>query len=160
MPTSLTPIWGRAPRGQRVVGRVPRGRWSSITLVATLTTAGMGPGLQFDGARDRATFDQFVTALLVPSLTPGQIVVMDNLAVHKSVRARDAIEAAGCELRFLPTYSPDLNPIELAFSQLKHLLRQHHPRTVAEVMEATRIAYPAITTRHAREYFRHVGYNL
>lgn len=160
VPTNLTPRYGRAPRGQRVIGRVPHGRWSAITLVATMTVAGMGPGLQFDGALDRATFDQFVIQILVPVLRPGQIVVMDNLAVHKSAVARAAIAAAGCEVRFLPTYSPDFNPIELAFSHLKHSLRRRQPRTVDEIMAATQAAYPHITAHHARRSFHHAGYNL
>lgn len=156
----MTPIWGRAPRGQRVLGRVPRSRWQTVTLLATLTPEGWGPGLQLDGPVDRVVFDQFVTKVLVPSLHPGQIVVLDNLSVHKSAVARQAIEAAGCTLRFLPTYSPDFNPIEMAFSKLKQLLRRAGPRTVEEIWEATREVYPQISAHDARGYYRHAGYLL
>jgi transposase len=137
---------------------VPHGRWSSITLIATLTTAGLGPGLQFDGAMDRPIFDRFVAGLLVPSLRSGQIVVMDNLAVHKSRRARKMIEAAGCEIRFLPTYSPDCNPIEVAFSQLRHHLRCRQPRSITDIFELTTAIYPLVTATHAKAYFRQAHY--
>lgn len=159
-PTTLTPLWGRSRRGQRVVGRVARGRWHTVSLLATLTSAGFGPGLQVDGTVDRAVFDQFVTEVLVPTLRPGQIVVLDNLSVHKSATTRQAIEAAGCTLRFLPTYSPDFNPIELAFSKLKHLLRRTGARTVETVFAATQAAYPRITSTDALSYYRAAGYSL
>ncbi len=159
-PTTLTPGWGRSPRGQRVVGRVSRGRWQTVTLLATLTPDGLGPGLQVDGPVDRPIFDQFVQQVLAPTLRPGQIVVLDNLSVHKSAAARQAIEAVGCRIRFLPTYSPDFNPIEQAFSKLKHLLRGAGARTVEDVWAATATAYPRITSQDARGYYRHAGYLL
>lgn len=109
-PTTLTPQRGRALRGQRVMGRGPRSRWEAVTLVATLTLAGFGPGLQLMGALDRAAFDLFVTTLLAPTLHRGDIVVLDNLSVHKSAVAQRAIEAAGASLLFLPAYSPDFQP--------------------------------------------------
>ena len=95
-----------------------------MSLLASLGSAGLGPGLQVEGAIDRDAFETFIEHHLVPILEPGHIVVLDNLSVHKSARARDLIEAAGAELWFLPTYSPDFNPIEQAFSKLKHHLRQ------------------------------------
>src|SRR4051812_13675776 len=97
-PTTLTPLHGRAPRGERVVGQVPRGRRTAVSLLAALTPTGLGPGLQLPGAVDRVAFDAFIEQALVPSLRPGQIVVLDTRSVHKSARARKAIEAAGCEL--------------------------------------------------------------
>ncbi len=159
-PTNLTPTHGRAPRGDRVVGRVPRRRWQAVTLLATLTPDGFGPGFQFEGALDRRLFNAYVERILAPALRPGQTVILDNLSVHKSARARQLIEAAGCRLRFLPTYSPDFNPIEPAFSQLKGRLRRAEARSVAAILDATADAYPALTATHARNYFRAAGYNL
>ncbi len=159
-PTNLTPVRARAPRGERAVGRVPHGRWTSVTLLASLTPQGFGPSLQLSGALDRPTFDAFVERILAPTLRPGQIVVLDNVAVHKSATARRIIEAAGCQLRFLPTYSPDFNPIEQAFAKLKHLLRQAEARTLETILDATHLAYPAITAADARGFYRDAGYNL
>lgn len=159
-PTNLTPRFARARRGQRVLGRVPQGRWGAVTLLASLTPDGFGPGLQFAGALDRLTFDAFVERILVPTLHPGQTVILDNLSVHKSAAARAMIEAAGCRLVFLPTYSPDFNPIEQAFAKLKHLLRRAEARTVEGVLDATAAAYPAITAADARNFYRDAGYNL
>lgn len=159
-PTTLTPLRGRAPRGQRVVGRVPRGRWHSVSLLASLHLDGLGPGLQVEGAIDRDAFDTFIAEQLVPILRPGQIVVLDNLSVHKSARARELIEAVGAELWFLPTYSPDFNPIEQAFSKLKHQLRQAAADTQETVQAETRRLWPTITAANARAYFINAGYNL
>jgi len=159
-PTTLTPLRGRAPRGQRVVGRVPRGRWHSVSLLASLGIAGLGPGLQVEGAIDRDAFETYIEYHLVPILEPGHIVVLDNLSVHKSARARDLIEAAGAELWFLPTYSPDFNPIEQAFSKLKHHLRQAAADTRETVQAETQRLWPTITAANARAYFTAAGYNL
>lgn len=159
-PTTLTPLRARSPRGQRVRGRVPRGRWTAVSLLATLTPDGLGPALQLPGTVDRAVFEQFVAETLAPSLRPGQTVVLDNLSVHKSVRARQLIEAVGCHLVFLPTYSPDFNPIEQAFAKLKGLLRRTEARTVEAIMMATHTHYPAITPADAHSFYRAAGYNL
>jgi transposase len=159
-PTTLTPLRGRSPRGQRVLGHVPRGRWEAVTLVATLTPTGFGPGLQLEGALDRDAFDTFVTEALVPTLRPGDVVVLDNLAVHKSARAQQAVEATGARVVFLPAYSPDFNPIEQAFAKLKQGLRGVGARTTETVMAATRDLYPRITATDARGYYRHAGYFL
>lgn len=159
-PTTLTLLRGRSPRGQRVVDRVPRGRWEAVTLVATLTPTGFGPGLQLEGALDRDAFDRFVTDALVPTLRRGDVVVLDNLSVHKSVRARQAIEGAGARLVFLPAYSPDFNPIEQAFAKLKQGLRRVGARTTETVMAATRELYPRVTATDARGYYHHAGYFL
>lgn len=129
-------------------------------MVATLTPAGMGPSLVLPGALDRDAFDAYVVRVLVPALRPGQTVVLDNLSVHKSAAARRAIEAAGCALRFLPAYSPDLNPIEPAFAKLKGRLRRAAARSFDAVAEAIGAAYPAITAGDARGFFRDAGYNL
>jgi len=159
-PTTMTPVRGRARRGTRVTGRVPRGRWTTVTLLATLTPTGLGDGVQFAGPLHRVVFDTFVEELLVPSLVPGQTVVLDNLSVHKSARARELIEAAGCRMVFLPTYSPDFNPIELAFAKLKQLLRTAAARSSEALLDATQAAYPRITASDARGFYRHAGYNL
>ena len=121
-PLSLTPRRARAPRGQRAVGRVPHG--PDISWLATLTSTGIGESLVVPGAVDRQVFDLFVARVLVPNLRPGQIVILDNLKVHESATARRHIAAAGCHLLFLPTYSPDMNPIEHAFAKRKQALRR------------------------------------
>jgi transposase len=159
-PTTLTPLRARSRRGQRAIGSVARGRWRAVTLLASLTPNGFGPGLQFPGALDRPLFEAFVEQVLVPTLTPGQIVVLDNLSVHNSAKARHLIEAAGCQLRFLPTYSPDFNPIEQAFAKLKALLRKRNARTPDAVLAATQAHYSAITASDARGFYRDAGYNL
>jgi len=159
-PVTMTPLRARSPRGSRAVGSVSQGRRTHVTLLATLSAQGFGPSLQFAGALDRQTFESFVATTLAPSLQPGQIVVLDNLAVHKSPRVRHLIEAAGCHLLFLPTYSPDFNPIEQAFSKLKHSLRQAEARTVEAVMTATEQIFPRITADDARGFYQGAGYNL
>ncbi len=159
-PTTMTPVRARARRGERAIGRVPRGRRTAVTLLATLTPDGFGPGYQFAGALDRTVFDAFVSQILVPQLRPGQTVVLDNLNVHKSATARRLIEEAGCQLRFLPTYSPDFNPIEQAFAKLKHHLRKAEARSVDAILTATQDLYPQITRSDAHAFFRDAGYNL
>lgn len=159
-PTTLTPLRARTRRGQRALGRVPRGRWSTVTLLATLTPTGLGPGLQLPGALDRQVFELFVEQILVPALHPGQTVVLDNLSVHKSATARHLIEAAGCRLVFLPTYSPDFNPIEQAFAKLKQLLRSAEAHSLEGIFTATHHHYPHITAADAHNFFRAAGYNL
>lgn len=157
-PTTLTPTRARAPRGVRAVGRVPRGRWHSITLVATLTATGPGPAVVLPGALDRLAFDTYVAEVLVPGLRSGQTVILDNLSVHKSATARKLIEAAGCQLRFLPTYSPDCNPIELAFAKLKQHLRRAQARSFDAVVTATGTALATITPADATAFFTAAGY--
>jgi transposase len=110
---------GPRPRGTRARGTIPRGRWTHVTLLATLTATGLGASLQVAGALDRPTVELFLETVLVPQLRPGQVVVLDNLSVHRSARERTLIEAVGCQLVFLPTYSPDFNPIEQAFATIK-----------------------------------------
>ena len=156
--TTLVPTYARAPKGTRAYGPVPQARHHSSTLLATLTIAGMGQCVVFKGALDRVVFDAFVDQFLVPALRPGQIVILDNLSVHKSAHAQQAIANANCELRFLPTYSPDLNPIELANSLYKHRMRRARPRSHEEVITASNAALADITPAKARAFFRHAGY--
>ena len=156
-PLTLTPARARAPRGERAVGRVPRGRREAVSWLATLTPVGIGEGLLVPGAVDRAAFDAFVERLLVPSLRPGQVVVLDNLSVHKSPVARRLVEAAGCRLVFLPTYSPDFNPIEAAFAKCKQALRRAAPRSFDAVVAAVGEALAAVTPAAAAAFCQAAG---
>lgn len=121
---NLTPRYARAPRNQRAYGSAPRTTPPTTTLIAAMSRHGMGPALTVPGATDRAAFEVYVEQVLGPSLVAGQIVVLDNLSVHKSTRVRAMIEARGCQLWFLPAYSPDRSPMELAFAKRKAALRQ------------------------------------
>lgn len=159
-PLSLTPLRARAPRGQRAVGRVPRGKRPHISWLATLTPAGIGESLVVPGPVDRLVFDAFVEHVLAPSLHPGQIVVLDNLSVHKSAHARTLIEAAGCQLVFLPTYSPDCNPIEQALAKIKQVLRRIGARSFESVVTAIGTALPSVTATDARAFFAAAGFSL
>jgi transposase len=157
---NLTPRYARAPCGQRAYGQVPRNTPPNTTLIAALTMSGMGPAMVMSGAMDTAAFEVYVTHFLAPSLRPGQIVVMDNLSAHKSRRVQEVIAARGCELWYLPSYSPDLSPIEEAFSKLKALLRRAQARTYEALENAIAMALDQITAADARGYFGHCGYQL
>ena len=157
---AMTPRYARAPRGERAYGRVPHNWGDNITLVATLTPTGPGPAMTLAGALDGPAFLAYVRELLAPALVPGQTVILDNLAVHKRAAARRLIEARGCRLLFLPPYSPDYNPIELAFAKLKAALRRAAARTRADLAAATAAALDAITPQDTAHWFRHCGYPL
>jgi transposase len=159
-PTTLTPLRARAARGQRVYGTIPRGRREAISWLATLTVQGLGESLLVRGAVDRLVFETFVEQVLVPTLRPGHIVVLDNLSVHKSATARARIEAAGCHLVFLPTYSPDLNPIEQAFAKIKQALRRVGGRSFEAVFTAIETALPFITAADAQAFFANAGFPI
>lgn len=154
----MTRRYSRAPRGQRAFGTAPGSRGKNRTLITALTLAGVGPGLLLDEAIDRETFDGYIIHRLVPTLTPGQIVVVDNLKVHYSDRARAAIEACGAQLWYLPAYSPDLNPIEEAFSKVKTFLRSAQPRTLDDHSTAVWAALRTITPQDAAGWCAHAGY--
>lgn len=139
---------------------MPHKHWHSVTLLASITTTGMGAAMVLDGAVARESFDAYVEQGLLPTLVPGQIVVLDNLPVHKSARARALIEGAGCAVRFLPPYSPDFNPIEPAFAKLKQTLRGAAERTFTGVVAATGPALEAVTAADARGFFAHCGFHL
>jgi len=156
--TTLTRTHGRSPRGTRLVAAIPRNHGPNVTCLAALTTTGVGPSIVFAGALDGDLFAHWVADYLVPTLQPGQIVILDNLSVHKHADAREAIEAAGCQLRFLPAYSPDFNPIELVFSRLKAHLRKTGARAMAPLMDAIGTGLNAVTADEARACFRHAGY--
>lgn len=157
-PTTLTPARARAPRGERAVGRAPKGRWETSSWLATLTPEGIGESVVVAGPIDGSAFDAFVAQRLAPTLRPGQIVVLDNLSVHKSPRARAAIEAVGCRVVFLPTYSPDFNPIELAFAKTKQHLRRAEARSFAAVVTALGAAIETVTPFDAQGFFRAAGF--
>lgn len=157
-PNTLTPLYARAPRGQRAVGRVPRGTREHASWLATLTVEGVGESVVVPGAVDRDAFDAFVERRLAPGLRAGQVVVLDNLSVHKSPAARQHVEAAGGRLVFLPTYSPDFNPIELAFAKCKASVRRAEPRDFGAVVAAVGAALAAVTGEDATGFFRAAGY--
>ncbi|MDQ3548887.1 MAG: IS630 family transposase [Chloroflexota bacterium] len=154
----LTPRYARAPRGRRARDATPRNTPVNTTLIASMTTAGMGPAMLLDGATDTLAFLAYCEQVLVPALVPGQIVVLDNLAAHKDDRVREMIAGAGCQLWYLPAYSPDLSPIELAFSKLKEAIRRAKARTREALDDAIASALRQITAQDARGYFVHCGY--
>ena len=154
----LAPLRARAPKGERAFGRAPRNRGKNTTLLASMGAGGMGPCLAVEGGTTGAVFEAYVERVLAPSLSPGQVVVMDNLAAHKGERVRELVEAKGCEVLFLPPYSPDFSPIEEAFSKLKARLRKEKARTKEALVEAIGRALDAITASDARGWFVHCGY--
>ncbi len=156
--TSLAPIYGYAPRGERLNLSVPRNRGKNTTLLSNMTLSGMGPSLAVEGATTARVFETYVQKVLAPSLEPGKIVVMDNLGAHRPKRIRELIEERGCELLYLPAYSPDYNPIEEAFSKVKNLLRRASARTKKTLVEAMGAALSAITAAEALGFFEHAGY--
>ena len=155
---SLSPLYAWSRRGERAFGSAPRNWGKNVTLLASMGAGGMGPCLAVEGATTREVFEAYLERVLVPSLRPGQVVVVDNLSAHKGGRARRIVEGAGCELLYLPPYSPDLNPIEEAFSKVKGLLRQAQARTRSALVEAMGRALDAVTARDARAFFAHRGY--
>jgi transposase len=158
--TAMDRTYGRAPSGVRVDGPVPHGHWKVTTLTAAVRLDGVPPSacLAFDGATDSAGFETYVERCLVPALRPGDIVVMDNLACHKTAEVARLVGSAGAEVRYLPAYSPDLNPIEQLFSKLKGLLRSAAARTVDAVIEAMGEALRAIRPGDILGWFGHSGY--
>lgn len=156
--TNMTRRRGRCPMGERLVCRVPHGHWKTTTFVAALRTTGMVAPMVVDGAITGDLFVAYVGQVLVPELRPGDIVVLDNLQCHKRAEAVRAIEAAGCSVVFLPPYSPDLNPIENAFSKLKGLVRSAGERTVEGLWGLLGRSLDAFAPCECRNYFRHCGY--
>ncbi len=156
--TALSPLFAWARRGERARGSAPRNRSKNTTLLASMGVEGMGPCLAVVGSATKAVFESYVERVLAPSLSPGRVVVMDNLAAHKGERVRELVEARGCELLFLPPYSPDLNPIEEAFSKVKGLLRKAEARSREVLIEALGRALDAVTAQDARGFFGHCGY--
>jgi transposase len=158
--TDLLRRYGRSPRGTRLGDHAPCGHWETHTVIAALRPTGLTAPAVFDGPVDQPTFLAYVEQVLVPSLRPGDVVIMDNLAVHRHPEVRDAIERAGAQLRFLPPYSPDFNPIEQAFAKLKAFLRAARPRTFDQVTALVAAALALFTPDECRNYVRHSGYRL
>jgi transposase len=147
-----------SPKGERARCSVPRNRGPNTTLLASITAEGMGACLAVQGATSRIVFETYIEKVLLPSLRHGQVVVMDNLSAHKGERIRELLESAGCELVYLPPYSPDFSPIEEAFSKVKCLLRKVEARSREALVEAIGKALDTITARDARGFFEHCGY--
>jgi transposase len=156
--TKMARRYGRAPRGERCRAPVPHGHWKTTTFVGALRLEGMTAPMTLDGAMNGAAFLAYVEQVLAPTLKSGDIVVMDNLPAHKLSSVREAIETTGAELRFLPPYSPDFNPIELAFSKVKTFLRKAAARSLPDLWDAIRDAIDAITPSDCRSYFTATGY--
>jgi transposase len=159
---SLAPLYAYAPKGERAYCKVPRNRGKNLTLIASMTfDEGMGESnLVIEGSTTGAVFEGYVENFLAPTLEEGQIVIMDNLKAHKGEQVREMIEARGCEVIFLPPYSPDLNPIEEAFSKIKGILREAAARTREALLEAISEALSMVTAQDARGFFGHCGYHL
>jgi transposase len=155
---SLAPLYAWSRRGERAFTSVPRNWGKNVTLLASMSLEGMGPCLAVEGSTTREVFEAYLEHALAPSLQPGQVVVMDNLTAHKGEKVRDLIEGRGCELIYLPPYSPDFNPIEEAFAKLKALMRKAEARSRKMLIEAMGRALEALTARDARGFFEHRGY--
>jgi len=156
----LIRLYGRAPRGERAYATTLRHYGKNISLVAAFGTAGMGASMTIEGAIDQAAFDAYIRHVLAPTLRPGQVILLDNLSVHKSLEVRRLIEACGCRVLFLPAYSPDLTPIEMAFSKVKALLRKAAALTVEALENAIAEALAAISPADAVAYFQSCGFRV
>jgi len=156
--TDLLRRYGRSPRGERLHDHTPCSHWQTHTVVAALRLEGLGASAVFDGPIDNPTFLAYVEQVLVPTLRPGDVVVLDNLAVHKQAAVRAAIEHVGAQLRFLPSYSPDFNPIEQAFAKLKAFMRATRPRTFDHVCALMAAALGSFTPTECAHYVQHCGY--
>jgi transposase len=156
--TNMTRPQGRSLCGTRLVAKVPHGHWKTTTFLAALRTSGMTAPLVIDGAVNGDVFLAYVRQVLVPTLRPQDLVIMDNLSSHKRAGVREAIEAAGAKLLYLPPYSPDFNPIELAFSKFKWLLKSAAERTVDALWKTCGALLESFTENECRNYIRHCGY--
>lgn len=154
----MTKPYGWAPQSERAFESVPKNRGGNTTILGALSWNGVQAALTLEGAADTLAFEAFVEQVLCPTLEPGQIVILDNLSIHKSNKAREMIEGCGCRLWFLPTYSPDLNPIEQAWSKLKSHLRRQAARAKDALQEAIAQGLALISTGDARAWFKHCGY--
>ena len=156
--TDLLRRYGRSLRGTRLRDHTPCSHWQTHTVIAAWRLDGLGAPAVFDGPIDSPSFLAYVEQVLVPTLRRGDVVVLDNLAVHKQPEVRVAIEQVGAHLRFLPPYSPDFNPIELAFAKLKSFLRAARPRTFDHVSALVAMALELFTPTECHNYVRHCGY--
>jgi transposase len=158
--TQFTRLRGRCPRERRLIAAVPHGHWKTLTMLAAITVEGVLAAASIDAATDGDVFTLFVQEALVPTLRPGMVVVMDNLAAHKVAAIRRSIEAAGCRLVYLPPYSPDYSPIENIWSKAKQLLRSTAARAVPALSDAITTALAAITPQDCYNCFEACGYTL
>jgi transposase len=159
--TSLAPLYGYSRKGERVGLSVPRNRGTNTTLLASMSLlGGMGETMAIEGSTNREVFETYVEKALAPTLKAGQVVILDNLSAHKPARVRELIESRGCELIYLPAYSPDFNPIEEAFSKIKSIVRRAGARTKDALIDVLSEALSAISVQDARGYFEHAGYRL
>jgi transposase len=156
--TNMARRYGRAPRGERVIASVPHGHWKTSTFVAGLRDDAVTAPLVIDGAMNGETFRAYIEQFLAPTLAHGDIVIMDNLPSHKVAGVREAIEARGASLIYLPPYSPDLNPIEQAFAKLKALLRKAAPRTVDALWDVIGKSLSAFSPAECANYLADAGY--
>lgn len=156
----MIPTYARAPRGCRAFDRTIRNYGHNLTLLASLTIHGLQAAMTLEGAVDELAFEAFVQDVLLPTLHPGQVVIMDNLSSHKTERVEQLISSAGCQLVFLPAYSPDLSPIEEAFSKLKAFLRRARCLTIPALIQALQQGLQTITSRDARGWFSHAGFSV
>jgi len=156
--TKMARLRGRSRRGTRCIASVPHGHWKTTTFVGALRQCAMTAPMVLDGPMDGAAFLAYIAQVLVPTLKEGDIVVMDNLPAHKPEQVRTAIENCGAELHYLPPYSPDLNPIEMAFSKLKAFLKKAAARTVEDLWKAIAVALPRFTVDECRNYLADAGY--
>ena len=158
--TDLLRRYARSPRGTRVADHTPYSHWQTHTVIAALRPTELTATAVFDGPVDNVTFQAYVEQVLVPTLRRGDVVVLDNLVAHKQPEVRAAIEQAGAQVRFLPPYSPDFNPIELAFAKLKAFLRAVRPRTFEQVCDLMRAALALFMPDECANYVRHCGYRV
>ena len=156
--TKMARLRGRARVGERCVAPIPHGHWKTTTFVGALRVDGLTAPMTLDGPMDGEAFLAYVEQILVPTLKPDDIVIMDNLPAHKSASIREAIENVGAELRFLPPYSPDFNPIEMAFSKFKSILKKIAARSVHDLDGAITTAFHAFTANECSNYFKAAGY--
>ena len=156
--TKMTRLYGRCARGERLLCRVPHGHWKTTTFLGALRHDGMTAPCVFDGPINGEKFLAWVEQFLVPTLRQGDVVVMDNLSSHKVKGVREAIKAVGATVRYLPAYSPDLNPIELFFAKLKSLLRKANARTLEDLTEAIANALASFTSKECENFLAHAGY--
>jgi transposase len=156
----MIPLYARAPRGSRAFDRAIRNYGQNLTLLASLDINGIQAAMTLEGTVDELAFEAFITQVLLPTLRPGQIVIMDNLSSHKTDKVEQLITNAACQLVFLPAYSPDLSPIEEAFSKLKAGLRRARPQSVPDLIRAIQQAINAISSQDARGWFSHAGFSV
>jgi transposase len=156
--TNMTRIRGRAPVGERLIAKIPHGHWKTTTLIAALDHKGMRCASMVDGPINRDVFESFVERVLIPSLGAGDVVVMDNLSSHKGPRVAELVESVGARVLYLPPYSPDLSPIENAFSKIKGLMRSAAHRTREGLWSDMQRMLDQITPQDSRGFFKHCGY--